>query len=272
MSDPTSMPTPSESNGRDTHSDEGEAARARAVLSRFIAACFSGADALRAQMTGPALRSEVQQACLRARIAVDTLDALFGTLADIDALRDARDRLLGHSVRSDCPPYELEYCQAEVFQQSQTLADIAGFYNAFGLQLDGPLAERHDHLVAEWEFLCILAFREFQASRTSDAPSSEICRDAQRAFLRDHAARWMPAFFTRVRSAEPGGPLAPICDLADALLRAWCDTLGVTLGAQWIELRDICEDDVAIRCGAPDAGQVELGPTLAAAAESRGWK
>jgi TorA maturation chaperone TorD len=188
---------------------------------------------------------------------IDAVCAAAGAATD-----EEYDRLLGHTVRSECPPYELEFRTAEVFQQSQTLADIAGFYRAFGFDASGPLAERADHAAAEWEFLAVLSIKESLAACEAE---TECCVEAQRAFLAEHAAAWMPAFFARIRKADPHSFLARVADLAEEVLRQWCDTLGVSAGPKWLELRHITDDDVTITCGAP--GAVELGPALAAAIE-----
>jgi TorA maturation chaperone TorD len=168
-------------------------------------------------------------------------------------------------VRSSCPPYELEYRTAEVFQQSQTLADIAGFYRAFGCDAAGSLTERADHIASEWEFLALLAWKESIAKRDDQVA---CCIDAQASFLQEHAAVWMPAFFSRIRQAEPGSFLAHLASLADLVLRDWCEALNVSIGSAWLELRPITEEDSTITCGTP--GAVELGPTLAAAMEAGG--
>lgn len=187
-----------------------------------------------------------------------------------EQIADERGALFGHTVRSACPPYELEYGSSEVFQQSQALADIAGFYGAFGVQLSGSLAERPDHVVPEWEFLGLLSIKEAQAIAAGRVDAAVCCRDAQRAFLKDHAAIWMFGWFNRLRRARPDGFAATVADLAEAVLRGWCQTRDVQIGADWLELRTVTDEDSTITCGAPGAAEVELGPRLARAFESEG--
>jgi putative dimethyl sulfoxide reductase chaperone len=69
------------------------------------------------------------------------------------------------------------------------LADIAGFYRAFGVEVT-PGSERVDHIAAELEFLHLLAVKAAHAEHCGDSENAEICRDASAAFLRDHLARW----------------------------------------------------------------------------------
>ena len=62
-------------------------------------------------------------------------------------LQDVYIRLFGHAVRGKCPLYELEYGRSEITQQASGLADIAGFYTAFGMELDRNTDERGDPIV-----------------------------------------------------------------------------------------------------------------------------
>lgn len=140
-----------------------------------------------------------------------------------------------------------------MFQHAHSLADVAAFYRAFGMETGGPMSERADHFVAEWEFLTVCALKQSRAQETGLVEAAEQCVDAQRASLKDHAAIWMPAFFARLHRAEPDGFLSRAADLAEALLREWCDALHVNVGPDWLELRQAEEEDLSINCG-PGAG------------------
>ena len=262
MSDPTNTPTPS---------DAVRDAEARARLARLCAELFSEQDEQGFSALGAdELCREATDAANQLKLSTTLVDRLFLDRPTFDEYLVSRSQMLGHTVRSDCPPYELEYAHAEVFQQSSRLADIAGFYAAFGLESAGAQAERPDHVVPQWEFLSILASREAQALNAKDADGADCCRHAQHAFLSDHAAFWMFAFFERLRKSDSESFFAHAGQLAAALLREWCRALCVPAGSDWIELRPISDEDSTIECGAPDAPHVELGPTLAAAMESSG--
>jgi TorA maturation chaperone TorD len=233
----------------------------RAKLARFISAVFSEpSPASFARLAEPDVIAELRRAAAALDIEGRIIDTILDSFIHGGANEESYVRLLGHTVRSATPPYELEYRTAEVFQQSQTLADIAGFYRAFNVDCTGPLTERADHLATEWEFLAVLAMKESLAACETDR---ECCVNAQRAFLEEHAASWMPAFFERIRKADSEAFLACAANLAEAVLDGWCAEFSITLGPKWLELRSISEDDSTITCGA--AGAVELGPTLAAA-------
>lgn len=76
--------------------------------------------------------------------------------------------------------YAAEYTAENEFQRAKTLADINGFYRAFGLT---PDKDRPDALPCELEFMHYLIFKEI------NAPSKEkalICSSAQKKFLAQH--------------------------------------------------------------------------------------
>jgi hypothetical protein len=70
----------------------------------------------------------------------------------------------------------------------EEMADIAGFYRAFGVASE---CERPDYLPAELEFMRLLAIKETRALMDDDATNIEICRSAQREFLDAHLGRWV---------------------------------------------------------------------------------
>src|SRR3989304_1728199 len=105
--------------------------------------------------------------------------------------------------------YETECGLPNEFQQSQELADIAGFYSAFGLVLGGAVRERPDHIAVELEFMHVLALKEALALERGLAVQAEICVEAQRAFLRAPLAGWIglrAEALARLGAAVPGAP------------------------------------------------------------------
>lgn len=154
----------------------------------------------------------------------NAVDALRPAIAALTAtsLGDAYTRCFGHAMSKDCPPYEAEYGQAHIFQKTHTLADIAGFYRAFGLDLAADSHERVDHVGVELEFMHFLCLKEAYALANHHSDEQlDLCRAAQGKFLRDHLGRWAFGFARRLR-AKAG----------DTLYRELAQLLAVFLDAE----------------------------------------
>lgn len=67
------------------------------------------------------------------------------------------------------------------------MADVAGFYRAFGLDFSG---DRPDHIASELEFMRLLAMKEAKALMDGDVGNAGICLAAQKDFLTSHLGRW----------------------------------------------------------------------------------
>jgi nitrate reductase assembly molybdenum cofactor insertion protein NarJ len=130
--------------------------------------------------------------------------------------------------------YETEFGLPHEFRQSQELADIAGFYRAFGFQVGAAVRERPDHLAAELEFMYLLALKEAYAAENLTHEQVEICLTAQRRFLEDHLGRWIGPFrralelLVRARLGDAGvdSPYLWLAHRAEAFVLADADRLG----------------------------------------------
>jgi TorA maturation chaperone TorD len=121
----------------------------------------------------------------------DELGEILEQVAAGDDPRHAHDALFGRDPA--CPPYEGSY-ETDPFRQARELADVSGFYRAFGAEPSGPAAERPDHAGCELEFLSFLVSRRLAAEAAGDAGDAAVCLAAEDAFLRDHLGKWLPAF------------------------------------------------------------------------------
>lgn len=128
-------------------------------------------------------------------------------LLEIEALQAAYRHTFG-LTGSLC--YETEYGLPHEFRQSQEMADLCGFYRAFGLNLGGTVRERPDHLATELEFMYVLALKEAYAANNGVVEHVEVCEEAQRKFLADHLGRWVDLFARSVahNGSEPYQTLA----------------------------------------------------------------
>lgn len=111
------------------------------------------------------------------------------------------------SASPDCPMNESAYSAKHVYQEVQQLADIAGFYRAFGFEIKG---ERPDELAAELEFCALLALKEGLALEGRRKSKANLCRDAARLFVRDHLGRWAENIGRRVEILAAGTPYAAL--------------------------------------------------------------
>lgn len=141
-----------------------------------------------------------------------------------DDLNTLYERNFGLLSGSKCPPYETEYVPSKfVFQRSNSLADVAGYYLAFGLQASTQQPERPDHIALEMEFMAQLVQLEIAARQGDDAEScsqGDICLAAQERFLREHVIWWMPAFCTLLRRQSPDGFYDAVSSYVAALVAA----------------------------------------------------
>jgi TorA maturation chaperone TorD len=141
------------------------------------------------------------------------------------------DRVFGLVYARECPPYESEYSPtAEPFFRAQQLADVAGFYRAFGLTGAPALPERPDHVANELEFMAILFLKKRRAAddlRPDADERAAVCADALRDFFGEHLAWWVPSFATGLRRKAGDGLYAALGQVLAAFLPAERGRFGV---------------------------------------------
>lgn len=191
---------------------------ARAQVYRFLSLAFAaprpGAAAAIARQW------PLAKAALKVlRLAGAAAEGAAIATTDDDGLRRAHLAAFGHAMSKECPPYGAEYGQAHIFEKTQTLADVAGFYRAFGLDLSEGVRDRPDHLATELEFMEFLCLKQALAVRRGDhAERQELCRNSQRAFLGSHLGFWAFSFAHRLTRKSVNGPLADCARLMELFL------------------------------------------------------
>lgn len=240
-------------------------AMARSILYETVAVALGVPDPgrlnkLSAPETSPALldaasvldRSRSSSSGTELRDIRSRIEQLIAALRTEDPgqLRDYYQRLFGHTARGRVTPYETEYgIESSAFRQTQDLADINGFYTAFGLKTDPSAHQRCDHIVAECEFMCFLTRKEAWLADQSDSDSLFAVRNAQRLFLSDHIGRFGHAFAASLIKEVDNPVYAAAGHLLELLLLWECDHFGVEPAARFISLRSTEEDQVPMACG-----------------------
>jgi len=143
--------------------------------------------------------------------------------------------IFGHTAAGELRPYEADHGAHHVFQETQCLADICGFYRAFGLEPSETQRERPDHIAVELEFMHVLALKEAYALLHESEENAGLCAQAEIAFLRDHLGRWAPSFLKHLSERSGGGIYALIADVTADCVKAHCQIAGVDLGANDVE-------------------------------------
>jgi TorA maturation chaperone TorD len=175
----------------------------------------------------------------------------------LDTLLDEYRNIFGSTtVATDCPPYEMYFSGSHIFQQTQDLADISGFYRAFGLEvLKDDTANRWDHVAVELEFLHFLTYKQAYAIENHGDEEQESCLTAKKKFLNAHIGRWIKAFSRAVESKSPSGFYRKAAKLASDFVHFDMQTLGVSAD-EIQELQDgepdflqRLEDKSAAACG-----------------------
>lgn len=128
------------------------------------------------------------------------LSALSLQPRDASALHTSAVRWFDHGR---VPPYEYSNVPPSVGGHTAGLADVAGFYRAFGMQVT---SERPDHLVAELEFLALVDLLEADARAEGSDEHAAACAEAARKFLGSHLGGWVDTWAARIAEAAPEEP------------------------------------------------------------------
>lgn len=174
-------------------------------------------------------------------------DAVAGLRAPLDSLRARHTSLFSLTVSPDCPDYETAYLSRDVFQQTEVMADVAGFYRAHGLEVGSQLYQRPDHITTELEFMGFLTRKEAYAIEHLGEEQQEMAHEVQALFLRDHLACWGPALGRRIASRDEGAgsPYGPVGRALAEWLAIECEKFDITPAhsvdepiLEWPELDD----------------------------------
>ncbi|MFN8613101.1 MAG: molecular chaperone TorD family protein [Vulcanimicrobiota bacterium] len=143
-----------------------------------------------------------------------------------------------------CSPHETEYGPGRSVRKAVELADIAGFYKAFGLAIDDEDPEMVDHISLEFDFLAFLGFKERYAVLKGWDDKAEICSKAYRSFWKDHCARWVRGFLESIEKRVPtGGFYQSLAATALQLVDCELNRLGLEAGSLDMDRTEVQVDE-----------------------------
>jgi len=212
-----------------------------------------------------AVLAELERGAATAAAAPGTPPAVAARLGELAAAASAGDpaalaeefvRLFHRQAR--CAPYEGAYGTApQMAGKGVLLADVAGFYAAFGFGPASP-AETEDHVGAELEFMSLLALKEAWALAEGHDDGLAVVRAAQRAFLADHLGRWAGAFAGDLAAASPSPYYAAAAGLLERWMAVELEAFGVS-APRAARLATTSEEAAPLACpmAAPEPAPIE---------------
>lgn len=129
----------------------------------------------------------------------------------IDQFRDAHTCLFEGAVA--CPVNETAYIRRD---KGVLLADIRGFYRAFGFEPNESLGEKADHVVCQLQFAAMLLVMRAQAIERGDHEAADVTCHAAASFAKDHLGEWINAFADRLAATTA----LPFYEQVAALVRS----------------------------------------------------
>ena len=130
--------------------------------------------------------------------------------------------------QAPCPPRESAYGDGRRIGGRQAeLADIRGFYEAFGVSPSTSAPDLPDHVSTELEFFALLQLKTAYAAAEGLEEQREVSERATKAFLEDHLGRWLAPFRRRLEEHGAASPYPESARLMEAVLEEECERLDV---------------------------------------------
>jgi len=111
--------------------------------------------------------------------------------------------------------------------QPVDIADLNGFYLAFGFGPPTSAPNPPDHLGTELEYLSLLHLKKAFALQRHRLSQAKVVEHAMARFLQDHLGRWVSAVETALRDANASAPYLLLAKLMERAVMAECARLGV---------------------------------------------
>lgn len=105
-------------------------------------------------------------------------------------------RLFRGPVKAEAYPYESMYIEGEIMGKSAL--DVARRYREVGVHVSNGFRDLPDHISVELEFMHCLHAQELDTLEKGGRDEAIRFRGLAESFLKDHLARWVPAFADRI--------------------------------------------------------------------------
>lgn len=178
----------------------------------------------------------------------ENLRTLIINKTSLESIQDLQSEYISifDNGRDANPIYETEYDRRRAMAKGNELSDIAGFYHAFGFELDSSAEgmEMLDHVGIEFEFYSLLLMKQLHLAENKDQQGIDIVEDGRKKFLQAHLGRFVGAISRRpgVSSSEFYGP---IFNWGAKLIEAECNQLSLSVEpADWIDSEIVKEEDM----------------------------
>lgn len=251
-----------------TEADPAEIAMARSDVYKALAALMDvPTEPLVAGLQSEIVILGIEEALALLAHPASTYEDSVRSLADLRralkseslSLNTMRDEHMRFGRRAfGCPPYETEYGYSNVFQKTNAMADIAGFYRAFGVDLNPDSHEQVDCITTELEFMHVLLAKEAEAIKTGNASGRETCVSARKKFMAAHLARWTKGFAALLRKKAEDGLYPLIAAFVACFVGDEAKRLGLTSDPADFGMR--C-DDKTMECGSSLCGAEKSAPS-----------
>ncbi len=131
-------------------------------------------------------------------------------------------------TKASCPLHETAYGDGRSsLGRSTTLADISGFYTAFGFKITEDSPNLPDHLGTELEFYSLLLIKLAYAQQQHWGEPKRITQRALSTFLNEHLGCWTLAFIRTLREQTATPAWLSLGEVLDVLIRAECHLLKI---------------------------------------------
>ncbi|GJQ58161.1 MAG: hypothetical protein D8M57_07620 [Candidatus Scalindua sp. AMX11] len=133
------------------------------------------------------------------------------------------------TVAMDCPPFEMYFSGSHIWQQTQDLADISGFYKAYGLEIaEGDSTSRWDHIAVELEFMHFITYKLAYAIENDHGKDDfDLCLAGKKKFLMAHIGRWINAFSITTSKKSPVEFYRHVAKLANTFIHIEMEKLEI---------------------------------------------